>query len=603
MWRAGMWLGLAAAGSVTGDVVHAVYTVYAVHAVPTFTRDIAPILYDQCVSCHRPDGPAPFSLVTFQDARDRAALIAAAAEGRRMPPWLPEPGTVRFANERRLTDAQITLLRAWAVAGAPEGDRADLPPAPEFPDGWQLGQPDLVIALPEYHAPAQGADRYRNLVAALPVRDTRYVTAVELRPGNSRVVHHARLMVDTTGSSREMDARDAEPGFDGMDLMSHAMTPGGFFLGWTPGKVPTRGAGDLAWPARPGTDLVLQLHVRPNGRPEVVRPVVGFHFAPRPPTRRPTLVQFNWKAIDIPPGKRDYVVTDSYTLPVNVQVLGVYPHAHFLATVMEAYAELPGGARRQLLRIRDWDFNWQDEYRYADSILLPRGSTITMRFLYDNSAGNPQNPSRPPKRVTYGPNSTDEMGDLILQVLPGTAEDRDLLERDLSWKYAAQDAGWFADLELARGIRLRLRGEYTQAIEHVRAALDNRADARAHAAMAAALADGGDLAQAWLHARAAVQAGPDDPFALAAMARLLAQHPDPAVRNPGEARMLAGRAERAMGGDDAMGLEAVAAAHAAAGARDRAARVMERAIAMANRAGDDSLTSALKARLEQYRRP
>jgi tetratricopeptide (TPR) repeat protein len=297
------------------------------------------------------------------------------------------------------------------------------------------------------------------------------------------------------------------------------------------------------------------------------------------------------------------VVTDSYTLPVDVQVLGVYPHAHFLATVMEAYAELPGGARRQLLRIRDWDFNWQDEYRYADSILLPRGSTITMRFLYDNSAGNPQNPSRPPKRVTYGPNSTDEMGDLILQVLPGTAEDRDLLERDLSWKYAAQDAGWFADLELVRGTRLRLRGEYTQAIEHVRAALDNRADARAHAAMAAALADGGDLAQAWLHARAAVQAGPDDPFALAAMARLLAQHPDPAVRNPGEARMLAGRAERAMGGDDAMGLEAVAAAHAAAGARDRAARVMERAIAMANRAGDDSLTSALKARLEQYRRP
>ena len=568
---------------------------------PTFAKDIAPILFQQCAACHRPAGSAPFSLLTYQDARDRAALIAAAAEARRMPPWLPEPGIVRFANERRLTEAQIVLLRDWAEAGAPQGNQTDLPPAPEFPDGWQLGQPDLVVELPAYHAPARGPDVYRNLVVAWPVRETRYATAVELRPG-SGVVHHARLMVDTTGSSREMDARDPEPGFDGMDLMSHAMTPGGFFLGWTPGKVPTPGADDLAWPVEPGTDLVLQVHVRPNGQPEVVRHMVGFHFAPHPPARRPTLVGFNWKAIDIPPGKKDYLVTDSFTLPVDVLVLGVYPHAHYLATVMEAEAALPDGARRPLLRIRDWDFNWQDEYRYADSMVLPRGSTITMRFRYDNSAGNPQNPNRPPKRVTYGSSSTDEMGDLILQVLARNPEDRALLERDLAWKYAAQDAGWFADRELARGNLLTLRGEHRQAVDHFRAALDNRADARAHAAMAGALADGGDFAQAWLHARAAARLGPGDPFAFVAMARVLAQHPDTAIRNPREARALVGRAERAMSGDDVMGLVVVAAAHAATGARDRATRAIERAIAVALRAGDDSLTSALKTRLDQYRR-
>ena len=590
--HSGLWLGFSVAGAIT-----------AASTAPTFSKDIAPVLYRQCVVCHRPDGPAPFSLLTYQDARDRAALIAAAVEARRMPPWLPEPGAVRFARERRLTDSQIALIRQWVEAGAPEGNNADLPPAPEFPEGWQLGQPDLVVALPEYHVPRHGSDVYRNLVASLPIGETRYVTAVELRPGNGRVVHHARLMVDTTASSREMDAQDAEPGFDGMDVMSHAMTPGGFFLGWTPGKVPTHGAEDMAWPVEPETDLVLQLHVRPNGQPEVVRPVVGFHFAPQPPARRPTLVLFNWKGIDIPPGTKDYIVADSYTLPVDVQALGVYPHAHYLATVMEAVARLPDGSERRLLRIKDWDFNWQDEYRYEEPILLSKGSTITMRYVYDNSAGNPQNPNRPPKRVTYGPNSTDEMGDLILQVLPQTAEDRALLERDLAWKYAAQDAGWFADRELAVGNLLAIRGEQAQAIGHFRAALDNRADARAHAALAGALAARGEFPQALLHAQAALQVQPEDAAGLAAMARVLAQHPDPAIRNPGEARTLAGRAERAVGGEDAVGLEAVAAAYAAGRSRDRAARMIERAIAAAIRAGDDSLTAALKDRLEQYRRP
>ncbi len=570
---------------------------------PTFATDIAPIFFRQCAVCHRPDGPAPFSLITYQDARDRAALIAAAVEARRMPPWLPDPGAVRFANERRLSDAQIRLIRRWVQAGVPRGNDANLPTAPEFPDGWQLGEPDLVVELPEYQVPSQGRDVYRNLVASLPIQETRYVTAVELRPGNPRVVHHARLMVDTTASSREMDAQDAEPGFNGMDVMSHAMTPGGFFLGWTPGKVPTSGADDMAWPVKPGTDLVLQLHVRPNGQPEVVHPLVGFHFAPRPPARRPALILFNWKAIDIPPGKKDYVVIDSYTLPVDVQVLGVYPHAHYLATVMEAQAELPDGSVRRLLRIKDWDFNWQDEYRYQDPILLPKRSTITMRYGYDNSAGNPQNPNRPPKRVTYGSNSTDEMGDLILQVLPRTPEDRDLLERDLAWKYAAQDATWYADRELARGYVLAIRGEYAQAIEHFRAALDNRADARVHAALAGALAGGGDLAQALLHAQAALQLGPGDPLGLAAMARILAQHPEPGIRNAKEAWALAERAERAVSAEDAVGLEAVAAAYAAAGARDRAVRLAERAIAVASRAGNDSLSAALANRLQKYQRP
>lgn len=599
MWRmlqrAGGWLSVFAAAP-------AAPAASAAPQAPTYTKDIAPILYHRCVVCHRPDGPAPFSLTTYHEARDRAALIAAAVESRRMPPWLPTTGAVRFANDRRLPEAQVHLVRTWVRSGAPQGDPADLPRAPEFADGWQLGEPDLVVEMPAYHVPEVGADVYRNMVAPMPIQSAKWVTAVELRPGGARVVHHARLMVDTTASSREMDARDPESGFDGMDVMSHAMTPGGFFLGWTPGKVPTRGSDDMAWPVEPGTDLVLQLHVRPNGHPEVLHPLVGFHFAPLPPAHRPSLIMFNWKGMDIPPGKKDYVVTDSYILPVDVQVLGVYPHAHYLATLMEVRADLPDRSRRPLLYIKDWDFNWQDEYRYADFVRLPKGSTITMRYVYDNSAGNPQNPSRPPRRVTYGPNSTDEMGDLILQVLPKTNQDRGLLERDLAWKYAAQDAGWYADRELARGGLLAIRGEHVQAIEHFRAALDNRSNARAHAAMAGALATAGDFPQALLHVQAALQIDPGDPLGLAVKARVLAQHPDALVRNPREARVLAGQAERTVGSEDAVGLEAVAAAYAAAGARDRAAPLTARAVAAARRAGDDSLTIALENRLRELRR-
>lgn len=399
-----------------------------------------------------------------------------------------------------------------------------------------------------------------------------------------------------------MDARDGEPGFDGMDVMSHAASPDGFFLGWTPGKVPAPGPADMGWRVRPGTDLVLQLHLRPNGQPDVVRPLVGLHFVEGPPTRVPALVLFNWKAIDIPPGTSDYLVSDSYTLPVDVEALGVYPHAHYLARDLQAFARLPNGSTRWLLRIQDWDFNWQDEYRYRPPIPLPQGSTITMRYRYDNSAGNPRNPNRPPKRVVYGPKSTDEMGDLVIQVLPRRAEDLALLNRDLAWKYQAQDAGWFAGKEVALGELLATRGEYAQAVAHFRVALDNRADARAHAAMAGALASQGDFAPARSHAQEALRLEPKSPLALAAMARILAQHPDPGVRNVREARRLIAEADRGIGKDPIM-FEALAAAYAALGARDRAVRAAEQAVALASRAGDEDLATALRHRLlEQLRK-
>jgi tetratricopeptide (TPR) repeat protein len=539
-------------------------------------------------------------LLTYPEAHERAALIAAAAEARRMPPWLPAPGFAEFAGERRLSPEQIGLIRQWVAAGAPEGDPVSLPLPPEFPDGWQLGEPDLVVEFPTYTVPATGTDIYRNLVASIPATYVRYVNAVELRPGSARV-HHARLMVDTTASSRERDARDGEPGFDGMDVMSRATSPDGFFVGWTPGKVPAPGPEDMAWRVRPGTDLVLQLHLRPNGQPEVVRAMVGLHWAQRPPTRLPALILFNWKAIDIPPGQSDYLVSDSFALPVDVEALGVYPHAHYLARDMRAFARLPDGSTRWLLRIPEWDFNWQDEYRYAAPIPLPRGSTLIMRYRYDNSAGNPRNPNRPPTRVTYGPRSIDEMGDLVIQVLPHSAEDLALLNRSLAWKYQSQDAEWLAAKEVARGDVLAARGEYAEAVHHFRAALDNREDARVHAELAGALASQGDFAPALAHAQAALHLELQSPLALAAMARILSQHPDPAVRNVKQAQRLIGQAERKADHNDPIALDALAAAYAALGAGDRAVRAAQRAVARASETGNDDLTAALRSRLEHYR--
>ncbi len=236
----------------------------------TFNKHIAPILFEHCASCHRPGGGGPFDLLTYRDVQRRLPLIADAIERRAMPPWVPEPGYGNFLNERRLSDEEIDVFRRWVDDGAIEGNPADLPPAPQWSAGWQLGEPDLVVALPEYAVPAQGQDIYRNLVAPIPVSQTRYVSAVELWWGGNRVVHHSRMMIDRTPSSRLFDERSPEPGFDGMEIVSDADNPPGHFVGWAPGRIQVREPDEIAWPLDPGTDLVLQLHLRLTGRPELV---------------------------------------------------------------------------------------------------------------------------------------------------------------------------------------------------------------------------------------------------------------------------------------------------------------------------------------------
>ncbi|HEY1913230.1 MAG TPA: tetratricopeptide repeat protein [Vicinamibacterales bacterium] len=412
----------------------------------TFTKDVAPIVWSRCASCHRPGEIGPFSLISYADVKQRAAQIKLVTSRRLMPPWKPEPGKGEFQNDRRLTDAELDILQRWIAEGAPEGDRSALPPMPTWGSGWRLGPPDLVVTMAEaYRVRGDGGDVFRTFVIPIPTSRPRYVRALEFHPGNPRVVHHANLGVDRTRSSHQLDLRDPEPGYEG-SMERDARYPEGQLLGWTPGQAPHEAPAGTQWRLEAGSDLVVQLHLKPTGKPESVKVSVGLYFTDEAPSRTPIGLRLGSETIDIPAGDPAYVVSDRYTLPVDVDVLAVQPHAHDLGRRMEAQAALPDGSVRWLISIPDWDFGWQDVYRYVTPIPLPKGTTISMRYVYDNSAANIRNPHHPPARVVWGQNTTDEMGDLWIQLIPRVSADLTVLNDDFRRKANAEDLAAYSKL-------------------------------------------------------------------------------------------------------------------------------------------------------------
>ena len=391
--------------------------------VPTFNQDVAPIVFERCAPCHRPDQGTPFTLLDYESARAKATKISRAVQTGHMPPWLPEPGPVPFIGERRLATDQIDVIRRWADADAPEGPAAGRPEPPVFAGQWETGQPDLVLTPPRpYDLAAGRGDVYRNLVVRTSLPTARYVRAVEFRAGGAPV-HHAVIHIDRTTESRRHEGADGHPGFDGMGG-GQAQDPDGHFLGWAPGRGAIHAPEGMPWVLSPGTDIVLELHLTPGTRPAAVQPTIALFFADAPPVRVPLFLKLGSKAIDIPAGVRDYAIDDTFVLPVDADLLTVYPHAHYLGKTMQVRATMPDGSTRLLLDIRHWSFRWQQDYRYVTPISLPRGTTIAMRFTYDNSADNPDNPSRPPRQVLCGQRSTDEMGNLGLQLVTRSPADR-----------------------------------------------------------------------------------------------------------------------------------------------------------------------------------
>jgi len=375
------------------------------------------------------------------------------------------------------------------------------------------------VTLPDaYLLSAGGPDVLRNFVIPIPIQSTKYVRGIEFRPGNARVVHHANLRIDPTPTSRMLDDAETGPGFNG--LLVSGSFPDGHFLGWTPGQLPPLLPGEMSWRLEPGSDLVVQLHMHPASMVESVQPSVGFFFSDTPPTRTPLMLRLGRQNIDLQAGTSNYVVEDHYRLPVGVQVVGVQPHAHFRAREIKGIATLPDGSTKWLIFIRDWDFNWQDVYRYREPIALPAGTTLSMQYTYDNSASNRRNPDRPPQHIRWGQNSMDEMGDLWIQVVTASAADRRALEADFGPKVLAEDAIGYEKLlerdvdnarlhDAAAAILLTL-GQTDRALAHLDAALQiDPTLISAHYNIATALLAAGRRDAAIEHLRRAIQLRPD----------------------------------------------------------------------------------------------
>ncbi|MEM7010218.1 MAG: cytochrome c [Verrucomicrobiota bacterium] len=382
-----------------------------------FAEHIAPIMFENCASCHRPGEAAPFSLTNYESTKRRARTIQRVVEDRYMPPWQADEGWGNFHGERRLTDEQIALIGKWVETGTPEGDAAKTPQLPKFPEGWELGEPDIVLEMEEaYEVYAEGKDIYRYFVLPLGLEEEKWVRAVEVRPSARSVVHHALFFLDASGQARKLDGQDGTPGFN-----RKGFRPSNSLGGWAVGGSTLDLGEGYAKPMPAGSDFVLQTHFHPSGKVEHEKTKVGLYFADGPPEKK--LVEFQvpptygaMTGLNIGPGET-FEIRDHMIVPEDMDIITVWGHAHQTCTSMQAEATLPDGTKQKLMRIGEWDFNWQDQYLYQEPVRLPKGTRIDTVITYDNTPDNPFNPNHPPRRIYWGEESTDEMGSVIFQTV------------------------------------------------------------------------------------------------------------------------------------------------------------------------------------------
>ncbi len=389
----------------------------------TYTRDVAPILNQHCRECHRKGQIGPFGLEDYSQARKRSADLLYVVEERLMPPWKPKPGFgAEFRHDRSMSPEEVATLARWVENGAPEGDPADLPEPPSYSDDWKLGQPDLVVEMPEsFSIPADGDDIYRCFVIPTNLPDDVYVAGIEYRPGNPRVVHHMLGYVDQSGEAVKKDAAEGSP-HDGYTCFGGPQIKIDQDLGgWAPGVEPDFLPEGIGRSLPKGADVVLQVHYHPYGKPETDRSRVALYFA-----KKPTRQTFHWWAAI----NREFVLergesnievkASTLPLPCDVELLSVAPHMHLLGKDMTMWALVPTGEKKgegqkpamkriDLIQIDKWDFQWQNQYYLKEPITLPKGSVVQLVSHFDNSADNPLNPNNPPEAVRWGEATTDEM--------------------------------------------------------------------------------------------------------------------------------------------------------------------------------------------------
>ncbi|MBX9580802.1 MAG: redoxin domain-containing protein [Gemmataceae bacterium] len=396
----------------------------------TFYKDVLPVLQAHCQSCHRPGQVGPFALTTYKSAARWADTSLAEIHAGRMPPWKPAPNPL-LAGGRALPAAARQTLEYWVAQGMPEGDPKDAPPAPTWTDGWTLGEPDLILEAPADTVVApSGKDLFRVQVFPTNLPEDKDIAAIEVRPGNPRVVHHTLQVVDVTGAARKMqeaaaakadpNAPDRGPGYAVGMGWGFRPDPNYFLGGWAPGMLPKFLPDGVAQKLPKGGDVCVQTHYHRTGKEERDRTKIGLYFAKKPATDlyRTVPLAGMLRAITppIPPGEKAHKVERQWKLTADVTAYRVVPHMHLLGKDIELTATPPGEKDFTIIRIPAWDYNWQEQYELKEPLNLPKDTILTVRATYDNSADNPLNPSVPPVPVRYGEQTTDEMAFVFLGV-------------------------------------------------------------------------------------------------------------------------------------------------------------------------------------------
>ena len=490
---------------VLSGVTHAQSRQYA-----TTWAQVAPIISRRCAECHfEGDSTAPFPLVTFEQVRDRAKQIVEVTQSRYMPPWLPAKSDFDFAHDRSMSAEEVATLASWLKGATPKGDVPAAVNRERSSTEWRLGEPDVVLSVDKgYDLAADGREVFWNFVFPVNVVNTRHVDAVELKP-ESPAVHHMVGMVDRTGAAR----RHGGPGqgFEGMEF-GRAEIPASPSMLWSPGKVTAEPQDGVSWSVDSQTDIVLQMHLFPTGKRELVRPQIGLYFADQPPTAHPVSITLEAASIDIPPGKT-VEISDEIRLPVGVELLSIYPHAHYLGKHVTCRIFWPDGHESTLIQIPDWDFNWQDEYVLAKPLRLPSGTVLKMSWSYDNTPANIRNPNDPPRQVTLGNNSTDEMGTVLFQVLCKDLSDREKLDESC-WLQKLKSLPDHTTANQNLGNLYESRGELHKARKHYERVVNaSPRDSMAHDNLASTLAAIGDEERAEHHFRRAIALDPDNALA------------------------------------------------------------------------------------------
>ncbi len=384
----------------------------------TFHRDVEPILQENCQQCHRPNEIGPFSLMTYQQAANWSSDIKDYTQSRKMPPWKPVEG-VPFHNERHMSDKDLATLAAWAAGGAPEGDPKDAPPPRQFVEGWQLGEPDLVLTVPEEMTigPA-GRDLFRCFVLPTNLDEDQFVTAIEVKPGNNRVLHHTLNFVDLMGKGRKLeqaerdrpkadDEQDHGPGYT--VHMGVGFNPQGVLGGWAPGQLAHKLPDGYGWRLPKDADVVIQVHYHRTGRVEKDRSSIGLYFAKKPGTQPFKGLIIPGLFLVIPPGAEHYKVHGEIEVMQDCVIHDVMPHMHMLGREIKVTVAPPDGTPTTMIAINDWDYNWQETYFLKEPMAIKKGTILSVDAVYDNSDKNPQNPFSPPSFVFPGEQTTNEM--------------------------------------------------------------------------------------------------------------------------------------------------------------------------------------------------